>query len=249
MKECLRCLGDPPNKMLAAKALINLMENMEVPQAETLTKSLMQCIRSSATRPAGTGSSCALRRVPRDPDLHGGGASCKPRGDQHHQAPGRLEDQRVTQPGVLELALLKSTHKEMVQLGVVIVLRELMNKGDEYIKQQCTLCMANLSASADLRPLMESQGALASLNNIVSTCEVDLTLVQTAKTLLNFACDDTTRSTLLKTTAAGNSVDALVKLFDPSRPDAMVDALCAVSWLSKDRHTWTACSWRASWRR
>jgi hypothetical protein len=245
VKECLRCLGGPhrDNKIFAAKALVNLMENMEGPQAETLTKSLMQCIRQLSHETGGDGvvvrfcAECLMTltcMAAARPILANLGAI-----NIIKQLAGSKINE-VTQQAtasLANLALLKSTHKEMVQLGVVIVLRELMNKGDEYIKQQCTLCMANLSASADLRPLMESQGALASLNNIVSTCEVDLTLVQTAKTLLNFACDDTTRSTLLKTTAAGNSVDALVKLFDPSRPDAMVDALCAVSWLSKDRHT------------
>lgn len=243
--ECLRCLSGPhrDNKIMAAKGLVNLMENTEGPQIETLTKSLMQCVRQLSHESANDVTvikfcaSCLMSLT----CLPAARAILASLGAINiiKQMAGNSNNEIIQKStaSLANLALLKSTHKEMVQLGVVIVLRELIGKGDDYIKQQCTLCLANISATADLRPLMESQGTLKSLNALAKTSRVDAILKQTALTLLNFASDAQTRKTLLESTHAGNSIDALVALLDPSRPIAVNDALCALTWLTKDQRT------------
>ena len=255
----LRCTN-PHTRELAAKTMINLSRFIEGTPAESLNNNVMQCIRAlSQYDESGHLQFCAAALE----DL-----SCLQAARPILASAGAIQIIKQLMHGsnsntiisscsvaLCNMALLKSCQKEMVQLGVIEVLGQMLQRGTDHTKLMCVVCLANLSTHKELRQSIETRGGPQILFNFIQLCRMEESLKICGRVFFNFAHDGQTRNSLVREGEKGNGIDALVNLLrfegppprsldqdEPANapaPDPMVvgrirESLCALCCLAAD---------------
>jgi len=125
--------------------------------------------------------------------------------------------------GLCNLSQLKSCRKEMVSMGIIDVLTDMLKSGGEDTVYLCTLALSNLTAQSDLRLIVAKKGAIKVLCTLL-TSEDTKTQAVASKSLANFACDAQCRMQVVD----NNAIPPMIMLLRSEEEGPRHDALGAV---------------------
>jgi len=188
---------NPVTRMIACKGLINLTHVLAGSTADSVNKSIVGCLKKLCVLGVPFLSFFCAHTIQI--------LSTLPMARQKIGEEGAIEilntlirefsEGRTLQAvaiSLCNLSQLKSCRKEMVSMGIIEVLTDMLNSGGEETVYLCTLALSNLTAQADLRLIVARKGAISVLCKLLLSPDTKTQAVA-SKSLANFACDASCR--------------------------------------------------------
>lgn len=230
----------PQTRIVAAKILVNLAAAVEGNQAESLVKHVLKVLGTMVSG-NGTQQFCAEAIA---------SLACLPVARPILAKQGVIatlklllttaltrETTEACAAALCNMGQLHGCRKEMLALGLIRLVSNVLRVGPTEIQHLCTLCLTTLSFQKDLRCALLREGALRTIATVVARrADPDLTR-HGACALLNFAFDPQTREDVV----GEDGLPALMALLEADNSNVdeatRANALMALSNLLYDQAT------------
>ena len=219
---------NPVTRMIACKGLINLSHCLTGSIADTVNKNISHCLKKLCVLQVPFLSFFCANTIQV--------LSTLPMARQKIGEEGAIEilntlirnfsegrTLKAVAIGLCNLSQLKSCRKDMVSMGIIEVLTDMLKNGGEDTVYLCTLALSNLTAQPDLRLIIGRKGAIKVLCGLLAS-EDTKTQAVASKSLANFACDANCRLEVVN----NNAIEPMIRLLKSEEEGPRHDALGAI---------------------